>query len=197
MDNQAASAYFSLLGSLLYSEPSVEDIAIIKDQELFLELPFAADNETALKGQEQMQSWLNSGTSAELASAAKSDWVILLMAIDKVVAPPWGSVYLDREKLLFTEETLYVRRYYEHYGFELKNKYSEPDDHLGLELQFIAALLKQDRMEAVLDFAKTYILSWICEWSKDVQEHARVDYYRALANLAVGGIQSLFEEPSV
>jgi TorA maturation chaperone TorD len=193
MDTQAASAYFVLLGSLLYNEPSVQNIGMLKEQGLFDELPFAGDNEFAIKGQNQMNVWLKSASVEELVSAARTDWLVLLMGVGKVLAPPWASVYLDKDKLLFSEQTLHVRRFYEHYGFIIKQKYREPDDHLGLELEFIARLLEREEHEVADTFIRDYIQPWIGVWNKDVSLNAKTGYYRALGNLAVGGIDSLMK----
>ncbi len=194
-DASLASTYFLLLGSLLYNEPTGQGVVMLKEQGVFEELPFAADNEQAQQGQQLMCSWLASETTDVLAKAAQSDWLHLLMGIGKVLAPPWASVYLGEEQLLFSEDTLYVRRYYEHYGFRLTKKYQEPDDHIGLELEFIGRLLEQDKHEAACAFTQQFILPWLNQWADDVQKHAKTDYYRALAKLIAGGINSLMQEP--
>lgn len=194
MDTQAASVYFRLLGELVYREPNAQDIEMLQRQKLFDELPYAACDECAIRGQKLMSDWLGRASADELASAAKSDWLLLMMGIDDVIAPPWGSVYLDKDKLLFAEHTLFVRRYYEHYGFELKRKYREPDDHLGLELEFVSCLLEEGKIAASREFIGTYMRPWIDTWAQGVQAHAKTDYYRALAWLIVGGLQCFTED---
>ena len=191
MTNTAESSYLRLLGSLLYNEPEISVIKMLNDDGLFLELPYAQNNELALCGQAQILEWLKSADLEKLTEDARVDYMRLLVGVGKVLAPPWGSVYLDEDRLLFNEDTLKVRLYYEHYGMKLKEKYKEPDDHLGLELEFIAYLFENGKTDAVRDFVEKYVTSWIFQWNNDVQKHARTGYYRGIANMAAGGIQEL------
>jgi TorA maturation chaperone TorD len=190
---EGACAYFRIVGSLLFSQPGTSSIKMLKDERLFDELPFAQSNLAAMEGQQQMNEWLASAAIDALAEQARVDYVRLLVGLDKVLAAPWASVYLDVDKLLFSEQTLFVRRYFERYGMQLKDKYSEPDDHIGLELEFIACLLELDECSAAYDFAQKFVATWIDRWNSDVQEYAQSGYYRALGNLALGGIRHLIE----
>ncbi len=194
MDTQAASVFFRLLGELVYCEPNSQDMGMLQNQRLFEELPYAACDERVIQGQKLMNDWLGRASADELTRAAKSDWLRMMMGIDDVIAPPWGSVYLDKENLLFTEHTLFVRRYYEHYGFELKKKHHEPDDHLGLELEFVSRLLEENKMVAAREFVETYMHPWVDAWMQKVQAHAQTDYYRSLACLVAGGLRCFVED---
>lgn len=189
--NEGIAAYFKLLGSLLYNEPDAQAIETLKEGELFAELPFAEDNALALQGQRQMCAWLEEAPIDELTQQARSDYMRLLVGAGKESAPPWGSVYLDKDRLLFSENTLHVRQFYERYEVMAKSKYHEPDDHIGLELEFLAHLINRGELDAALDFAGEFILPWIDRWNADVQKHAKTDYYRALGTLAVGGVHVL------
>ena len=186
-----SSAYFRLLGSLLYNEPDIQTIDMLLSEDLFNELPYACDNELAVSGQAQLNAWLKSADAKTLAEDVSIDYMNLLVGVGKPLAPPWGSVYLDKDRLLFSEDTLNVRQFYEHYGMELKKKYSEPDDHIGLELEFIAYLLKSGKADLARDFAEKYVIPWVSKWNDDVQKYARTDYYRALSKMAAAGVQAL------
>jgi TorA maturation chaperone TorD len=194
MSYEATSAYFRLLGSLLFAEPTMPAVAMLKEGELFAELPFAENTEAAREGQRQMCAWLESAAPEELTEQARPDYMRLLVGVGKTLAPPWGSVYLDEDRLLFNEDTLEVRRYYERFGMMAKEKYHEPDDHIGLEFEFLAYLFDRGEQEAARDFSVRFILPWVDRWNSDVQKYAKTDYYRALANLAAGGIHCLTEE---
>jgi TorA maturation chaperone TorD len=191
MSLEVKAVYFRLLGSLLYNEPSETVINTPLSEELFAGIPYARNNKLAKKGQTQIECWLKSAPINELTDNVRTDYMRLLVGVGDVLAPPWGSVYLDDERLLFNENTLKVRQFYERYGMMVKKKHSEPDDHIGLELEFLAHLAKQGEDEAMLNFVKEYMLPWVFLWNNDVQKHARTDYYRGLANMAAGGIEEL------
>lgn len=59
------------------------------------------------------------------------------------LAPPWESVWLEREGLLYGEKTEEARRFY--LDWKIDAPANEPADHLGFELAFLAWLL--DRPE--------------------------------------------------
>ena len=191
MMTAAQTAYFRLLGSLLYNEPSAGTIHMLKNDGIFAELPFAADNTTAAEGKKLMSAWLDGAPADKLTDEARSDFMRLFIGPGKVLAAPWGSVYMSVDKLIFTEETLRVRKYYEANGRIVKEKNREPDDHIGLELEFIADLLDSDNFNMACEFAEKLVLPWILDWNSDVQKYAKTGYYQGLANMAAGGVQAL------
>lgn len=188
------SVYFRLMGSLLYNEPSAASINMLIDEDLFVELPYAADNPTAAAGQKLLLEWLKSSDPEDLADKAKSDYMKLFIGPGKVLSPPWGSVYLNSERLLFNEETLLVRQFYEKYGMMLKKKHHEPDDHIGIEFEFIAHLAQNGSMDKAREFAMQYVMPWVPLWGSDVQQYAGTGYCRGLALMAMGGVQALCAE---
>ncbi|MBR2789509.1 MAG: molecular chaperone TorD family protein [Eggerthellaceae bacterium] len=59
------------------------------------------------------------------------------------IAPLWESVYLDNDHLLFSRTTLEIRELYKTAGFAAGAAPKEADDHLAIELDFMAALAKR------------------------------------------------------
>ena len=189
-----AAVFFRLVGSFLYKESTAYDIAYLKEEDIFSELPFARVNPLVLHGQKVMLDWLNEGSYQELAERAASDQMKLFIGAGKVLAPPWGSCYLTEERLIFQEQTLNVRDFYAHYGLKLKKKHSEPDDHIGLELEFLAHLLENNEAEAALRFAREHINTWVFMWCEDVEKSAKTGYYKGLACMATGGIEYFLQK---
>jgi TorA maturation chaperone TorD len=187
MTDETFSAYFRLLGMLLYNEPNSGLLDTLSDG-VFDEAVYAAENETVRQGIGEINAWFKSGSKEKLLDAARSDYMRLLVGVGKVLAPPWGSVYLNTDRLLFTEDTLKVRQFYERYGMKATKKYSEPDDHIGLELEFLAYLSEQGKIEAAREFVAKYIVPWLPRWNADVQKYAKTGFYKALGNMAMGGI---------
>src|SRR5690606_33022658 len=124
-----------------------------------------------------------------------------------VLAPPWESVYVSTEPLLFQKETLEVRNWYARFGVEARNKAHEPDDHAGLELEFLAHLaglgLKaldegneaglQDAMDAQRAFLQEHPLRWMPAWCTHVEEQAATDFYRGCALITRGLLHHVAE----
>ncbi|MDF2630178.1 MAG: dmsD2 [Symbiobacteriaceae bacterium] len=128
------------------------------------------------------------------------DYTRLFIGPGKVPAPPWESAYRSAERLLFQEETLGVRRAYAAYGLASAKVGSEPDDHMGLELQFMyeTCRVAAERLgagdwagvEQVLRdqraFLDEHLLQWAGDFAADVVVGAQVGFYRGLGRVLQG-----------
>lgn len=119
----------------------------------------------------------------------------LFIGPNKLPAPPWSSVYLGEEKIIFDEHTLKVRDFYRRWSLEPVEIKKIPDDHIGLELEFISVLigetitfLKQEQIdkanEALSDqeiFLDEYILTWVWDYCFLLKEASQHPLYKGLA----------------
>ena len=116
---------------------------------------------------------------------------------DKLVAPPWESAYANEERLLFQEQTVAVRKVFRAYGFANPGAPMEPDDHIGLELDFMyrTCCLAMETSSAAdlaticrdqLSFVKEHLLTWVPAFAADVAGGARTGFYRGMAHMLHG-----------
>jgi len=133
----------------------------------------------------------------ELLDKLKDEYTYLFIGPNKLPAPPWESVYLTKERVLFQESTLNVRRAYLKYSFLPANYPHEADDHLGLELDFMAILSQKaeehfekdqiEEMKAVLEdqkaFLQEHLLLWIDDFANDIQKSKTQHFYPLMADL--------------
>ena len=196
---------FGVLSKLLYTSPQMDWIQSLLVEKVFEEVPFGADQEDVVNGMGLIQVWnqsvWNLNPQAALAEL-ESDYLCLFIGAGKVMAPPWESVYFSQERLLFREQTLQVRQWYRRYGLESEQLYHEPDDHIGLELSFMAhltslALQARDEnklaefdeyLTAQKEFFSNHLLKWGPAWAKLVIEHAQTDFYRGIGHLTLGSL---------
>jgi TorA maturation chaperone TorD len=108
---------------------------------------------------------------------------------------PHEAVYLDREKRLGGRVTIAVGQFYEKAGIRLLESCREMPDHLGLELEFMAALCRLEgdlegaRNPAALrecvvlqeTFLEEHLSRWAFECCQNVVRQARSGFYKALA----------------
>ena len=73
--------------------------------------------------------------------AVEQDYLRLFVGLGMPLAPPWESTWANDARLLFQRETLDVRYWYRSAGLELARLHHDPDDHIGLELEFVGLLL--------------------------------------------------------
>jgi TorA maturation chaperone TorD len=98
-----------------------------------------------------------------------------------------------------------VRHWYQRFGLEPASAAREPEDHLGLELTFIAQLAAQglqaldsqqpaevvELLAAQRQFVAEHPLQWVPTWSRLVDQQARTEFWRAIAQLTLGALQAV------
>jgi TorA maturation chaperone TorD len=197
-----------LLSKALYVYPERAWLQTLIDEEVFSLAPFAETQPEMVVGLALLQRWAaaqNGDLSPEAFGDLRADYTQLFIGVGAVKAPPWESVYFSEDRLIFQEQTLQVRRWYQRYGLQVQRLNQEPDDHLGLELAFLAhlaqagvAALEQghdaaaaELLDAQADFLAEHPLRWAAQWNALVQQHARTDFYRGIARLTVGVLAEL------
>ncbi len=98
-------------------------------------------------------------------------------------APPWGSVYLDRESVLFGDSTLALREWMLQNGIEPNLTQAEPEDHFGLMLM-MAAWLASDSPGLLDVFLVTHLFPWSSRYLALLEQQAGNPVYQAIAQLA-------------
>ncbi len=108
-----------------------------------------------------------------------------------VIAPLYGSFYLEKEGLDSGGTTSEVLRIYHEAGFTPKEDLHPA--HLAYELEFMGLLADQEsrasgggriRLEEVqMDFLSRYITSWVPFFCKKVTEQSLLPFYSILGNL--------------
>ena len=73
----------------------------------------------------------------------KAEYMHLFVGPDKLVAPPWESVYRGEDGMLFQKVTLEVREIYRGFGLLPEGYPHVADDSLALELAFMAKLAER------------------------------------------------------
>lgn len=133
------------------------------------------------------------------ARALDEEYTRLFVGPGSLPAPPWESVYRTEERLLFDWPTLEVRQAYQQVGLAVSRP-GEPDDHIGLELLFMALLCEraaagdEAAAEAQRRFLQEHLLQWAPVFASDLARHARTDLYRGLAHATIG-ILAMDQDP--
>lgn len=192
---------YQLLQHIFGHEPSLELIEIAASKHTQEALKLLLDED-----EEKFDDYLavlvevKQGISTEakgMLDKLKSEYTSLMLGPNKLPAPPWESVYLNEERTIFQESTLKVRRAYLEYQFLPANYPHEADDHIALELDFMAHLAKlaQERFEdedieevkRVLSDHKTFLeehpLVWISDFAEQIQASKTHYLYPQMAAL--------------
>lgn len=193
---------YEVLKRSFMKEPTQADLNFVKRIICANDTPFLEESALISKGAEQVKTYcqLNDTADEGVYDRLHWDYTRLFVGPLELPAPPWESVYRNKDRLLFQEETLRVRRFYLKY-FLLPVEYGqEADDHLGLELDFMSHLneltLKAidqrefaELIKLLTDqqlFLAEHLLQWAPELADKVITHAQTDYFRGMAKLLKG-----------
>jgi TorA maturation chaperone TorD len=198
---------FNVLGKLIYKLPDRAWLQSLSEDEVFSESPFGMHQPEVEKGLALVTQWLakSNGIDDRAMQELNDDHIRLFIGIGRVLAPVWESVHLSTEHLIFQEPTLQVRRWYRRFGLQAEELNREPDDHIALEMAFIAYLANlgaqaqesgdkeefERLFQAQREFASQHLLKWALVWCQQVIENAHTDFYQGIAWLARGALTEL------
>ncbi|HCH7899821.1 TPA: Tat proofreading chaperone DmsD [Klebsiella oxytoca] len=111
-------------------------------------------------------------------------WQRLFIGPWALPAPPWGSVWLDKESVLFGDSTLALREWMRATGIALSEQRSEPEDHFGTLLLLAAWLCESAQDEAFNQLLAWHLLPWSGRFLSVFVAEANQPFYQALGQLA-------------
>lgn len=137
------------------------------------------------------------------AQALLLDYTRLFLGPMDILANPYGSVWLDREKTLMNDSTLALLELYKEAGFEMDEEFRELPDHIAAELEFLYLLLFREnealragdtaRLEQARDlkrrFLDQHLGRWIGPFAATLRGNAQTAFYRQLADLTEKVVQ--------
>lgn len=197
-----------LLGKVLYANPDKAWLDTLTQEDLFAELPLAEQQPYAIEGAALLHTWAQAQQDSPANTtldSLKADHTRLFVGFGSMPVPPWESVYFSEERLVFQERTLAVRRWYARFGMAAEKQGSEPDDHIALELTFVARLAEltlqaiqqgdehraQQLHDAKLGFLSEHLLQWGDKWAELAAANANTTCYRGLALILRGVLAQL------
>jgi len=133
----------------------------------------------------------------------KVDYTRLFMGPFLLLAPPYGSVYLENNRRIMGDSTVDVRNHYLDAGFDLAENFKEAPDHVCAELEFMHALVCRE-IEAIhtddrdkftdsrmrqQEFLSNHLGAWVPDFTARIIEHAQTAFYRTLGEVTRRFIQ--------
>jgi DMSO reductase family type II enzyme chaperone len=112
---------------------------------------------------------------------------LFINAFPYEIAPPYGSIYLEKDGFVYSKTTLELLRFYHEIGFTLKEDLKDLPDHIAHELEFMGILAGEESQasgnerikleEIQMDFLSRFILPWVPTFCEKVVEHSRYPFY--------------------
>jgi DMSO reductase family type II enzyme chaperone len=127
--------------------------------------------------------------------ALRVDYSKLFVGPYKLLAPPYGSVYLENSTRVMGDSTLDVKNRYSKEGLQVDLK--EAPDHIAIELEFMYYLISKEvevalntdtvnttaYLEKQRDFLERHLGIWVSELTNNIAANAETIFYRNLARL--------------
>ncbi|WP_220719918.1 molecular chaperone TorD [Agarivorans litoreus] len=121
----------------------------------------------------------------ELELAA--DFCQQFLSDSKVGAPPYASVYLSANKLMFQEPHEKMRALLVSQGLQVDPNFNEPADHLAIQLDYLGNLiLREAPAQQQADFINQHLLCWLPLWLDTLRKVSKGGFYQGFAELLVG-----------
>jgi TorA maturation chaperone TorD len=135
--------------------------------------------------------------AAEGVESLLLDYTRLFLGPTHIVAKPYGSVWLERDKALMGDSTMAVQALYREGGFDMDGEFHELPDHIAAELEFLYLLIyrenearrdgKPDAQEANAALRRRFLGEhlgrWVGPFTVAVEAGAQCAFYRELAAL--------------
>lgn len=137
------------------------------------------------------------------------EYARLFVGPQRVVAPPYGSVYLEEGRRVMGESTLEAQREYEEAGLHLDAAFKELPDHIAVEMEFAYYLTARAVDAAAAGntndatrhysarerFLNQHLRRWVPPFCARIIEGTENDFYRPLAECLTAFVAHHWPEP--
>ncbi len=138
----------------------------------------------------------------------QTDYAKLFVGPFSLLAPPYGSVYLEGERRVMGDSTMDVINRYRQAGLEVSEEFNDAPDHIAAELEFLYYLafkelqaLERRDVEAADGFLKkqhaflaSHLGVWAAAFADQVERNAETEFYRLVARLTRVFIADVVDE---
>jgi len=125
----------------------------------------------------------------------KIDFARLFVGPYSLLAPPYGSIYLEGERKIMGHSTLDLLETYRNAGVDLSDNFRDAPDHIAAELEFMYFLvfkeieaLENSDIETTLGFLekqraflRKHLGAWVFDFADSTEEKAETAFYKNLA----------------
>ena len=177
---QAFSACAEILGACFVfhpvKEPASRAFAMLRGMDVASDWPFGDD-----RLREQAADRLERSGS-EFPGAVSEEFVRLLRGAGFSPAPPWGSVYMDRDKVMYGRTWVVLRDWMRSHAIDGRYAENDPEDQFG-RLLMMASAVARERADLLCELLGDQILCWSDRFLDAFLEAARTEAYRGVALL--------------
>jgi TorA maturation chaperone TorD len=192
---QSRAATYGFLSQVYRQEVTASFLAQLVEQ-----LTGEAEEEADSEGYQTLREYVVTIEGADIDGVRidlASEYAALFLSVGRKPVFPFESVYTSPERLVMQEARDEVLAEYRKEGLDCIGEFREPEDHIAIELEFMAYLCQKaaEAMEAgdkaaaaeVLQkqegFLQRHLLVWVPDFCQDVQQAAKTGFYKGIAQI--------------
>ncbi len=142
----------------------------------------------------------------EVETELAAEYAGIFLGVRQIVPHPSESVYAGSERLVMQRQRDEVLEMYRQMGLDKVSEFTEPEDHIAVELSFMAHLARETATaleskkvpeakrytELQKRFLSEHLARWTPKLCDDIQRAAKLDFYRGIAMVTRGFVSMDF-----
>jgi TorA maturation chaperone TorD len=189
---QAVASDLGLLARLHAEEPNAELLNYLRAEEFPRRLGLRLSEPGAIEAMEWLEEALAQPFGPTYLDQLAVDFADIYLNHTLRVSP-CESVWFDEEGLERQAAMFEVREIYKSEGVRLDDRRDRGEDHLVPQLDFIAHLIGNGRLERATEFMDHHLLRWLPRFADGIVERCKGNYYRGLALLTAHYLEQVRE----
>lgn len=161
-------------------QPMVEGLKTVLGQSQLLEVEQAGN---------QLVTFLQSGSAADLAQQLRFEYADLFLNVSANPVFPYESCHVTGQPMVRQKNVFALRAAYREAGLRPNPEYMDLEEHIAVELDFLAALLENDRLDQFQVFFVDHFAPWAVCFCEQLEKGAQSVFYRDVAVILRGMIQ--------
>ena len=132
-------------------------------------------------------------TSALLEDLAADYAKVFLAAGDAAgkAAFPYESIYAGFDSAFGGSLQMNLSALYASKGLSMReDMFKIMEDHIGLEMNYMAELIKEDQKEQQREFFQTHLINWALQFAADIYKYTERDFYKGIARMTMGFMEA-------
>lgn len=183
--NKTRAALYRLLSRIYRSEVDAPLLDALKG----MTFPTDAPQPQLAEGYARLRTWLE-GCGERALDDLAADYAAVFLAAgsaDGSAAIPCESVYTSPRKIYMQEAWESVTALYRAHALGKAEGLDDlMEDHLALELAFMAHLIGENDTKHQQAFLEGHLLNWVPDFVADIDRYARQDFYKAVGLITLG-----------
>lgn len=181
MEQASRARVWRFLSAFLRDEAGGDQLAVLANKEALSAFARAGEANADLREAARLfGDFLGDGDMTAKARELAYEYADIFLNAGANPVFPYESVHVTGTPLVMQKPVFELRKAYRAAGVRKNPAYKDLEEHIAVELEFLAWLLENDKVEAYAGFFPGFAI-WAAAFAEQLQECARSDFYKALA----------------